>query len=114
MQRFAIREGDGSGGTVDGGGGAAQVQVDAVVGVEGIRAERERLGVGLSLQPGLGERGAVVGQDGLGADQGDTAGPAELAEKGHGRPAGMAGAENDDPRAGQSLIPRRRGQARFW
>ncbi len=58
----------------------------SVAGVEAFRLEHEAVGVGLALQPNLGERRPLVGRDRLLADKHDRLGIAVLAQQGRERP----------------------------
>jgi hypothetical protein len=77
-------------------GHAFEAQGDVIVGVPLGRLQRERLGVGLALQPGLGQRRALIGQQRLVADQDDTALVTVLAQERGGRTACVARADDDD------------------
>ncbi len=74
------------------GGLDAEPQVDA----EGGEVHREGGALGLAEQDGLGQRRSVVGLVGLGAQQGDRAVPALLAQGDGGLHTRHAGADDDD------------------
>ena len=83
---------------------ATEFEGDGLLCIEGGRAQQQ---IGLerfALEPGLGERWALVGEDGLLPDQGDGALPAELAQGGRDLDPGKAGgAGGVDHRAGIGL-----------
>ena len=72
--------------------------VDALGREEARGPQEQPLERHLALEVALGERRALVGEVGLGADQGERAGVAEGAELRHQRGAGLARAHHDDPR----------------
>jgi len=74
----------------------AQPQVDGVLVVERLGLEGEAVGVGLALQPGLGQRRPLVGRQGLLADQSDRPLEAVLAQQGRRGAAAVPRAQDDN------------------
>ncbi len=77
-----------------------QAQVDLVFGIEALGLQHQRVGVGLPLQPGLGQRRALIGGDDLFPDQSDGPRKAVLAQERRHRAARMAGPNDHHMRAG--------------
>ena len=73
-----------------------QAQGDVVLAIEVQGSQRQTVGVRLALQPGLGQRRALIGRDRLIAQQRDRSGPAILAKQRRGRTAGVPCANDDD------------------
>jgi hypothetical protein len=92
----AVPEVNFAGGAVDAGSMGAEQQLHLLVFIPGRRLEIEALFVEFALHVGFRQRGALVGQGGLVADERQVAGIAALAERLHGLRGRLAGADDDN------------------
>ena len=107
---LAVGQGDDLLAAIDRDGDRVQAQVHAVLGVEFQGLERQAVGVGLALEPGLGQGRALVGRDGLLADQDDGAGEAVLTQERRRRAAGVSGPHDHYALLAQWRSPCRRAK----
>jgi hypothetical protein len=73
-------------------------QIDLVLAIKAQGLEHQRFGIGLTLEPGLGQGRALIGGQGLFADQGNGTIKSILPQIGHHRAPRMTGPNNHYPR----------------
>jgi hypothetical protein len=101
----SVRQADGPGRPVQPDHRQAQIQAAAVVPVPFGGFQGQAGGVRLTLEPGLAEGRALIGNQELVADQGDGARMTILAQEGRRRAARMAGSGNHHPRCKIGQVP---------
>src|SRR5207237_4165020 len=85
----------------------AEEQFNLPLGPEGERADEQALELLLAGQIVLGQRRALIRRMRLGADDGERAGEAELAERDRSLGAAMAAADNEDVAGVHAAVLRR-------
>ena len=96
IERAAARQRDALVGAVDRGDARLRDDLNAIIGEEFLRTERQRLGRCLAHEIGFRQRRALVGQARLVSDDHDAPGKSVLAQRGGGLKPRLAGAGDDD------------------